>query len=59
MVYEGFDAVCFYLFLTIETKEFFYFKLYGQTMGIPTGLAKHVVALHCLISGNYILDASS
>ena len=55
---EGFDAVGFDLGLAVQTQLLFHFQLHGQAMGVPAGLAQHVLALHGLEPGNQILDGA-
>ncbi|MPN06937.1 hypothetical protein SDC9_154194 [bioreactor metagenome] len=53
---ERLDAVGFNLLLAVEAELLFHFDLHGQAMGIPAGLAQHVVALHGLVARNDVLD---
>ena len=55
---EGFDAVSFDLGLAVQTEDLFDLQLNRQAMGIPAGLAQHVLALHGLEARNQVLDGA-
>ena len=55
---KGFQTVFLDLLFTVQTQQFFHFQLYGQAVGIPTGLTGHVIALHGAIAGNHVLDGA-
>ena len=44
------------LILAVQTKRFLDLKLNRQTVRIPAGLSRNLVALHCAVSRNHILD---
>ena len=56
MLDKRFKTVFFYLFLAVKSEELFNFKLNGQTVGIPTCLARNHIAFHCAVTRNHILD---
>ena len=39
-----------------DAQGLLYAKLYGQTVGVPTGLAQHLIALHRLVTAEDVLD---
>ena len=53
---EGLDTVGLDLRLAVQTQLLFHFQLHGQAVGVPPGLAQHILALHGLEPGNQILD---
>ena len=58
LVDEGDNAVFFYLLLAVQAQLLFNFQLYGQAVGIPAGLAQHVIALHGLVAGYDVLHGA-
>ena len=55
---KGLDSVFLNLLFTIDTQQLFNLKLNRQTMRIPAGFSQDMIALHCFISWNNILDNS-
>ena len=54
---EGLHAVLLDLLLAVQAQLLLHLQLHGQAVGVPTGLAKHVVALHGPVAGDDVLDA--
>ena len=55
---ERLDAVLFNLLLAVQAQQLFHFQLHRQAVGVPTGLAQNVLALHGLIAGNEVFDGA-
>ena len=53
---EGLQAVLLDLLLAVQTQQFLHLQLHGQAVGIPAGLAGHLIALHGPVTGDHILD---
>ena len=53
---KGLETVCFNLFFSVDTDLFLNFELYGETVCVPARLTRNIVALHCTVSRNHILD---
>ena len=53
---KGLQAVFLDLILAVQPQLLLYLQLYRQAVGIPAGLAQHVVALHRAIARDDILD---
>ena len=53
---EGLDAVFLNLILAVQAQGLFHFQLHRQSVGVPSGLAGHLFALHGLEPGNQVLD---
>ena len=56
MLDERFKTVFFDLFLAVKTKFLFNFKFNRKSVSIPTGFTKYLVAFHCTVTRNHILD---
>ena len=52
------NSVALYLLLAVEAEGFFHLKLNGEAMGIPSGLAENVIALHRAVSGDNVLHGT-
>ena len=55
---EGLDAVGLDLGLAVQAQLLFHFQLHRKAMGVPAGLAQHVLALHGLEARDQILDGA-
>ena len=53
---KGLHPVLLDLLLAVQAQQLFHFQLYRQAVGIPSGLAQHLFALHGLIPGDQVLD---
>ena len=56
MLDKRFHTVSFDLILAVQTKHLLNFQLNRQTVCIPAGFTRHLIALHCLVSWNHIFD---
>ena len=52
---EGLYAVALYLLFAVQAELLFYLQLHRQAVGIPAGLAQHLVALHGAIARYHVL----
>ena len=55
---EGLDAVGLDLRLAVQAQQLFHLQLHRQAVGVPAGLAQHVLALHALEARNQVLDGA-
>ena len=55
---EGLQAVLLDLLLAVQAQLLLDLQLDGQAVGVPAGLAQHVLALHGLIARDQILDGA-
>ena len=55
---EGLDTVGLDLRLAVQTQLLFHFQLHRKTVGVPPGLAQHILALHGLETRDQILDGA-
>ena len=53
---EGINTVGLNLLLAVQAQKLLHFQLYRQTVGIPAGLAGHIVTLHAAVAGDHVLD---
>ena len=52
---ERLYAVALYLGLAVYAERLFDLEFDGQTVRIPAGLSQYVIALHCAVTGDYVL----
>ena len=52
---KRFNAVFFYILLTVHSQKFFHFQLDRESVRIPPRFAQDMFALHRLVTGNDIL----
>ena len=50
------QTVLLNLLFPVQAEHLFNFQFYRQTMGIPSGLSRHLITFHRLITWNHIFD---
>ena len=56
LIDERLQSVFFDLVFSIQPQGAFYFQLYRQAMGIPSGFSWNLIAFHRTVSGDHVLD---
>lgn len=55
---KRFQAILLDLLFAVEAEFLFDFQFNRQTVGIPTGLARHLITLHRAVTRDHILDGT-